>query len=42
MLHKENGYARLAQVVESLEDLAKVERPARMTGKRMTLLLVPK
>ena len=42
MLHKENGYARLAQVVELLEDLAKVERPARMTGKRMTLLLVPK
>jgi translation initiation factor IF-3 len=42
MLHRDHGYAMLEQVTQSLEDLARIERPARMTGKRMTLLLVPK
>jgi len=42
MLHKEAGYEILNQVTESMEDLAKVERPGRMAGRRMTLLLVPK
>jgi len=41
-LHQDLGYAVLDQVIQSLEDLAKVERPARMTGRRLTLLLVPK
>jgi len=42
MLHRDHGYAMLEQITQSLEDLARIERPARMTGKRMTLLLVPK
>jgi translation initiation factor IF-3 len=42
MLHKDHGYAMLEQIVESLQDLAKVERPSKMTGRRMTLLVVPK
>jgi len=42
MLHKDQGYAMLEQIAESLQDLARVERPGRMAGRRMTLLLVPK
>lgn len=42
MLHKEHGYQILGQITEALEDLAKVERPAMMSGRRMTLMLVPK
>ena len=42
MLHKEHGYQMLEQVTETLQDLAKVERPGAMSGKRMSLLLVPK
>jgi translation initiation factor IF-3 len=40
MLHKEHGYDVLTRVTQSLEDLAKVERPPMMSGRRMTLLLV--
>jgi len=42
MLHKEHGYAMLDRITESLEDLAKVEQPGRMAGRRMKLLLVPR
>jgi len=42
MLHKERGYAMLEQISETFKDLAKVERPARMAGRCMTLLLVSK
>jgi len=42
MLHRDHGYEILGQIAESLEDLAKIERPARMTGRRMTVLLVAK
>jgi len=42
MLHKDHGYNVLSRVRDSLEDLSKVERPAIMSGRRMTLLLVPK
>jgi len=42
MLHKEHGYDVLGEIAKSLEDLAKVERPPRMTGRRMTLLIVPR
>jgi len=41
MLHIDKGYAILGQITEALQDLAKVERPTSMTGKRVTLLLVP-
>ena len=42
MLHKDHGYTMLEQIAQSLEDLAKVERPSSMSGRRMTLLVVPK
>ena len=42
MLHRDRGYEVLEQITESLQDLAKIERPARMANRRMTLLLVPK
>ncbi len=42
MLHKERGYAMLDEITETLQDLAKVERPGAMSGKRLSLLLVPK
>ncbi len=42
MLHKDQGYAILEDITQSMEDLAKIERPSKMSGRRMTLLLVPK
>lgn len=42
MLHRDHGYKKLESIAESLEDLAKIERAARMTGRRMTLLIVPR
>ncbi len=42
MLHRDHGYAMLEQITELLQDLAKVERPGKMTGRRMTLLVAPK
>jgi translation initiation factor IF-3 len=42
MLHKEQGNEMLNQITEGLQDLAKIERASMMTGRRMTLLLVPK
>ena len=42
MLHTEMGYAMVDRIVESLQDLSKVEQPAVMAGRRMKLLLVPK
>ena len=42
MLHKDHGYNLLRRITEGLEELAKVERPAMMSGRRMTLLVVPR
>jgi translation initiation factor IF-3 len=42
MLHRDKGYVILDEITEMLQDLAKVERPSAMSGKRMTLLIVPK
>ncbi len=42
LLHKEQGYMMMDQISELLQEIAKVERPTMMTGKRMNLLLVPK
>ena len=42
MLHRDKGYNSLSAIAESLDELSKVERPAKMTGRRMTILLVPK
>jgi len=42
MVHRDQGYTILDEITQSLADLAKVERPSKMSGRRMTLLLVPK
>ena len=42
MLHRDQGYSKLEEITQSMEDLAKIERPSKMSGRRMTLLLVPK
>ena len=42
MLHREQGYGIYENITELLQDVAKIERPARMSGRRMTLLIVPK
>jgi translation initiation factor IF-3 len=41
LLHVDQGYAMLDKITESLQDVAKVERPVSLTGRRITLLLVP-
>jgi translation initiation factor IF-3 len=42
VLHREQGFEILEQITQSLIEVAKIERPAQMNGKRMTLLLIPK
>ncbi len=42
MLHRDIGFAILDGITKSLEDLSKVEQSSKMTGRRMSLLLVPK
>ena len=42
MLHKEQGYDMLSGIMDRLQDVAKIERPSALAGRRMTLLLVPK
>ncbi len=42
MLHKDKGAEVLTRIVESLSDLAKVDRSNEMMGKRMTLVIAPK
>ncbi len=41
-LHQDLGYTVLEGITQSLEDISKVERPSKMMGRRLTLLLVPK
>jgi translation initiation factor IF-3 len=42
MLHKDKGTEVLNSIVESLADIAKVDRSSEMMGKRMTLVIAPK
>jgi len=42
MLHKDHGYDMLKRITQSLEDLSKVEQMGKMSGRRMTVMLVPK
>ena len=41
MLHKERGNQRMADVIEQLSDISRVELTPRMAGRRMTLILAP-
>ena len=42
MMHTDRGYAKMDEIVEAMEDLAKVERPGKIASRRMTLVLIPK
>ncbi|MCP4759641.1 MAG: translation initiation factor IF-3 [Planctomycetes bacterium] len=41
MLHKERGNKRMADVIEQLADISRVEMTPRMAGRRMSLILAP-
>ncbi len=41
MMHKELGIERLAQIVDDLSDISKVEMPPRWAGRSASLLLAP-
>jgi translation initiation factor IF-3 len=42
MLHQEKGFEVANSIVQQLEEVSKVERPAAMTGRRIILMLIPK
>ncbi|TFG50647.1 MAG: translation initiation factor IF-3 [Candidatus Brocadiia bacterium] len=42
MLHRDRGFTVLEQITQDLGDVAKVETPSRMAGKKLTMLVVPK
>lgn len=41
MAHRDLGMQSMQRIVETLADIAKVESPPRMQGRRMTMLLSP-
>ena len=41
MMHVELGYQIMDEIVQTLQEIAKIERPAQMLGRRMTMVLVP-
>jgi len=41
MLHKERGRDRMQEIIRQLVDLAKVEVPPRIMGRRITMILAP-
>lgn len=42
MLHQDRGYQVMADITELLDEIAKPERPAKFSHRRMTILLVPR
>lgn len=42
MAHIEQGRAVMASVLKQLEDMARIEKPPSMEGRRLTALLAPK
>ncbi|MHC5024647.1 MAG: translation initiation factor IF-3 [Planctomycetota bacterium] len=41
MMHRDRGHERMAGIVEKLSDIAKLETPPRMAGRRMSMILAP-
>jgi translation initiation factor IF-3 len=41
MLHKDRGRDRMEEIIRQLTDVAKVEVPPRMLGRRITMILAP-
>ncbi len=42
MAHQDSGRRLLARAVKDLEDIGQIENPARMEGRNMVLLMVPR
>ena len=42
MLHQDKGKEVLNGIIETLSDVAKVDRSGEMMGKRMTMVIAPK
>jgi translation initiation factor IF-3 len=42
MMHLELGQARMNEIITQLEDVAKIDHPVSVQGKRMTVLMFPK
>ena len=42
IMHVDHGYKIMDEVVKTLESISKVERPSKMLGRRITLVLGPK
>jgi translation initiation factor IF-3 len=42
MLHLEQGKEVMDKIIAQLEDVAKIDRPASLQGRRMTMFMVPK
>jgi translation initiation factor IF-3 len=41
MMHVEQGYQIMEEIVQTLGESAKIERPAQMLGRKITMVLVP-
>lgn len=42
MMHQDQGYAIMEDITRTLEPISKIERPSKMLGRRITLVLIPK
>ncbi|MCH2138551.1 MAG: translation initiation factor IF-3 [Phycisphaerales bacterium] len=41
MMHKERGFDRMKHVTETLQDVARVDMPPKLAGRRITMILSP-
>ena len=41
MMHVEQGYQIMEDIVQTMGETAKIERPAQMLGRKITMVLVP-
>ena len=42
MLRQDKGREILSDIAEGMEEIAKIDRPSKMSHRRMTILLAPK
>ncbi len=42
MLRQNTGHEILKNIAENMEEIAKIDRPSKMSNRRMTILLAPK
>lgn len=41
MMHVDRGHEIMNEITETIEKIAKVERPSKMLGRRMTMVVIP-